>query len=142
MAQRWGAAAALSRAALQKQKQATEEKGFCSPQPISCGLAVCADGALAKEPPNSANDIKLILGGKYVDGMKPLKGRALLLLAVLLPPKHVAPTCMSTTTDNSPPLPAELRKDMGEIKPDTVVTMHMVVRPSQAPAKVQGAGGG
>mmetsp|Transcript_14705 Transcript_14705/g.36645 ORF Transcript_14705/g.36645 Transcript_14705/m.36645 type:complete len:126 (+) Transcript_14705:73-450(+) len=29
----------------------------------------------------------------------------------------------------------DYRKDMGELKPDTIVTMHIVVRPSNAPVK-------
>lgn len=29
---------------------------------------------MAKEPPTSPNDIKLILSGKFVDATKPLKG--------------------------------------------------------------------
>lgn len=65
------------------------------------------EGLLAKEPPSSANDIKLILSGKYVDATKPLK---------------------------------EYKKDMGELKPDTLVTMHIVVRPAAIPAKQQGSG--
>lgn len=65
------------------------------------------EGPLAKEPPGGANDIKLILSGKYVDATKPLK---------------------------------EYRKDMGEVKADTLVTMHIVLRPAANPTKQQAAG--
>lgn len=58
------------------------------------------EGAFAKEAPVTSADVKLILGGKYVDNAKTLK---------------------------------EYTKDMGEIKPDTVVTFHAVIRLTNAP---------
>lgn len=36
----------------------------------------------------------------------------------------------------------DYRKDMGELQPDTVVTMHVVVRPSAAPKKQPGSAPG
>jgi len=32
----------------------------------------------------------------------------------------------------------DYRKDMGEVKPDTIVTMHIVIRPTSTPAKAPG----
>lgn len=58
------------------------------------------DGPLAAEMPHSVDDIKIILGGKFLDSQQVL---------------------------------GDLRPAMGEPKPDTVVTVHMLVRPAGAP---------
>jgi hypothetical protein len=65
------------------------------------------EGLLAKEPPVSPYDIKLILSGKYVESYKMLR---------------------------------DYRKEMGDMKPDSVVTMHLVVRPSNTPKQQTSAG--
>eukprot|EP00798_Chlamydomonas_sp_ICE-L_P023566 gene23566-9090_t len=56
------------------------------------------DGPLAQEVPQQTGDIKLILSGKWCEGVKHL---------------------------------SDYRREMGEIKPDSVVTMLVVIRPSQ-----------
>lgn len=47
-------------------------------------------------------------------------------------------SCTHASTQSSPHPLAEYRKDMGEIKPDTIVTLHLVIRPQQTNAKQQG----
>ncbi|CAL5223633.1 g6177 [Coccomyxa viridis] len=57
------------------------------------------DGPVSTDKPSAASDLRLILGGKFLDNSETLN---------------------------------DLRPSMGELKADTVVTMHVIVRPAPA----------
>lgn len=107
-----------------------------------------ADGSWSKEPPSQAADIRLILSGKFLDNAQALKGEWVVEgsglgspcspIACPPPPACRLPSCMLFAC----PLiacvfaaRADYRKDMGEIKADTVVTMHLHIRPQQTASK-------
>jgi hypothetical protein len=93
-----------------------------------------AEGPLAKEVPTSVNDIKLIISGKFVENGKQLRGARNARLGV-----NAARACMVGGSDTPPARPpADYRKEMGDVKPDVVVTFHVVVR-LNAGAKNPGA---
>lgn len=98
---------------------------WCSTQPHD------ADGLWSKEPPQQAGDVRLILSGKFLDSSKVLKGM----------PLSPGPRPLSDghrLKNTHTPDDADYKKDMGEVKADTIVTMLVHVRPQPAPSKQPG----